>query len=175
MTTPDPAGVPPEVATLEAAGRLLTDARGEITRADSKAAVLAGALGVTVGVLSGFLTAGRLRPWDLGGLGSVLWWAGACCAALALLSLLMAILPRYRPSTWAPGLPLTYFADTRRASSQGLLAQALADTARSPAEALLVSLAETSRIVADKHRWIRIGLAAFFLSALFFPTAGLLG
>ncbi|MET7369524.1 Pycsar system effector family protein [Streptomyces sp. NPDC005566] len=173
--TANPAPAPSEVASLEAAGRLLTDARGEIARADSKAAVLAGALGVTVGVLSGFLSARRWRPWDLSGFGSVLWWAGACCVALALLSLLMAILPRYRPSTWAPGQPLTYFADTRRASSQGLLAQALADTARSPADALLVSLAETSRIVADKHRWIRIGLAAFFLSTFFFPVAGLLG
>ncbi|MFE9909285.1 Pycsar system effector family protein [Streptomyces clavifer] len=173
--TAEPAGVPTEAASLEAAVRLLTDARSEIARADSKAAVLAGALGVTVGVLSGSLSARRWRPWDLSGFSSVLWWAGACCVALALLSLLMAILPRYRPSSWAPGQPLTYFADTRRASSQGLLAQALADTARSPADALLVSLAETSRIVADKHRWIRIGLAAFFLSTVFFPVAGLLG
>lgn len=146
--------------------QLLADLRGEIARADAKAAVLVGMLGLTAGVLSALLINLRWSPARLPAAAALLWWSGAAMLVTSLFALLLAVTPRYGRSHWAPGLPLTYFGDIRRAVSAGLLGSALADTERAPARALRAALAENSRIAARKHFWIRTGLIAFGGSAL---------
>lgn len=159
---------------VQAGMQLLGDLRAEIARADTKASVLVGALGITAGLLGG-------RGWGPAALSptaAVLWWVGAASLVTALFALLLAVLPRYRRSSWEPGRPLTYFGDVRRAARAaraGALAAAVAETGRDPAVGLFPALAETSRIVARKHLWIRTGLIAFACAAVLLPGAALIG
>ncbi|MFI1681120.1 Pycsar system effector family protein [Streptomyces sp. NPDC020607] len=169
---------PPPVAEpgAGAAERLLADQRAEIARADSKAAVLAAALGVAAGGFSGLLARHECSPDALSVPGSSAWWSGVLALAVALLAMLMAVLPRYGTGTsWAPGAPLSYFGDVRRAAHSGHLAQALAETQRAPLPATLTALSETSRIALRKHQWIRVGLLAFATSVVLLPGSLLIG
>lgn len=162
-------GLPPDAAPT--GPRLLTELRAETARADHKASLLLGALSMTVSLLGALLAT---RGWSLSQLsatGIVLWWAALTALAGSLLSLLLAVLPRYSTSPWNPGRPLTYFDDIRRAARQGLLAEALAHTQENPTAGLLDALTENSRIVASKHRWIRAGLATYCAGAVLLPTA----
>lgn len=170
-TTP-PAADPDVRAT---ALRLLTDLRAEITKADTKASVLVGAQGLAAGILFGLLADGEWRPDDLPAAGTATWWLGALSFVVSLGALLMAVLPRYTRSAWQPGLPVAYFADISRAAARGQLTRALADTARDPAAGVVDSLTEHSHIVQSKHRWIRVGLAAFCAGCVLLPGALLIG
>ncbi|WP_369261309.1 Pycsar system effector family protein [Streptomyces sp. R35] len=172
MTTP---GTLPATGGARTAERLLTELRGEIARADSKASVLVAALGMTAGVFSGLLAGRNWTPRELTWAGTALWWAGAAALALSLFALLLAVLPRYRRGSWAPGQPLCYFGDIQQAVQEGQLAAALADTDRDPAAGLTAALTETSRIAARKHQWIRTGLIAFCAGTALLPTALLIG
>ncbi|MFF9347992.1 Pycsar system effector family protein [Streptomyces sp. NPDC014734] len=170
--TPDPL---PPVRRTDVGTQLLLDLRSEIARADSKASVLVAALGMTAGVISGWLAGNEWRPDALSGPGTALWWTGTGGLATALLSLLMAVLPRYRGSTWTPGAPLTYFADIRRAARENRLAEALDATEDDATAALVIALAETSRIAVRKHQWIRAGLLAYSVGTVLLPASLFLG
>ncbi|MEV0414505.1 Pycsar system effector family protein [Streptomyces sp. NPDC050448] len=155
----------------EVAVRLLADLRVEIARADSKAALLVGALGMTAGVVSGQQSGPHRSPGSLSGCGLALWWAGVVALALALLALLLAVLPRSLRSDWQAGSSLTYFGDIRSADRQGRLAEALADTGHDPSSAVRAALAANSRIAVRKHQWIRVGLVAYGSGAVLLPAA----
>ncbi|MBT3149934.1 hypothetical protein HTV45_03240 [Streptomyces sp. CHD11] len=155
--------------------RLLGDLRTEIARADSKAAVLVAALGITAGVFSGLLAGRDWSPGSLSATGATLWWAGTASLGLSLCALLLAVLPRYRSGTWFRGQPLSYFGDIRRAARAGLLDTALTDTAADPVAGLTAALTETSRIAWRKHQWIRTGLIAFCAGTLLLPASLLIG
>lgn len=160
---------PSEDPRIQAGYRILADLRDEITRADAKATVLVAVLGMTAGAL-GALRADR--DWGHSPpstAAALLWWLGALSLIVALFALLLAVVPRYRRSRWEAGQPLTYFGDVRRAALVGELDTALSATGRAPAEALLVALAETSRIAARKHLWVRAGLIAFATAAVLLP------
>ncbi|NBM21290.1 Pycsar system effector family protein [Streptomyces sp. GC420] len=155
--------------------RLLSDLRTEIARADGKASVLVAALGMTAGVGSGLLAGRNWSPDSLSRTGTALWWAGIASLAFSLFALLLAVLPRYRAGTWAPGQPLSFFGDIQRAARLGRLEAALADTERDPAAGLMAALAESSRIAARKHQWIRYGLIAFCAGTVLLPASLLTG
>ncbi|MFI6964888.1 Pycsar system effector family protein [Streptomyces sp. NPDC050149] len=174
MSGPAPSG-PPPAPGAEAAVRLLAELRAEIARADSKAAVVVAALGMSSGVVCGVLVGRDWPSGHLSGPGAVVWWTGIGVLATALLFLLMAVVPRYRVSDWAPGAPLTYFGDIQRAVRRNLLPQALAETERLPMAALLSALTEISRIATRKHQWIRAGLIAFCLGTLMLPVSVVIG
>ncbi|WEB39161.1 MULTISPECIES: Pycsar system effector family protein [Streptomyces] len=155
--------------------RLLTELRSETARADSKASLLLGVMSMTVSLLGGLLAA---RGWSLSGLsapGSVLLCVAMAALAGALGCLLLAVLPRYSTSRWSPGRPLTYFDDIRRAAEGGRLAEALAVTEAHQDDGLLEALAQNSRIVGAKHRWIRTGLAAYCAGVVILLVARLAG
>ncbi|MFF8450841.1 Pycsar system effector family protein [Streptomyces leeuwenhoekii] len=154
---------------MQAGIRLLADLRGEITRADAKAAVLVAALGISAGVLATLLPRRCWSPARLPQPSALLWWTGAVSLGLALFALLLAVMPRYGRSHWASGRPLVYFGDVQRAARAGRLTEALVETGRDPVPGLLVALAETSGIAARKHLWIRIGLIAFGSAAVLLP------
>ncbi|MEW2567539.1 Pycsar system effector family protein [Streptomyces sp. NPDC047070] len=159
----------PDDPRLRAGIQLLADLRSEITRADAKAAVLAGVLGMSAGGLGALLTGRGWNPSLLSLPGALLWWTGVASLTAALFALLLAVIPRYRTTPWAPGRPLTYFGDIRRAALAGQLTAALAETGRDPERGLLLALAETSGIAARKHFWIRTGLLAFGAAAALLP------
>jgi hypothetical protein len=161
----------PEDPRVQAGYRILADLRDEITRADAKATVLVAVLGVSTGALGALRSD---RGWDHSppsAVAALLWWLGVSSLIAALFALLLAVVPRYRRSRWEAGRPLTYFADVRRAARAGELDTALSATGRAPAEALLIALAETSRIAARKHLWVRAGLIAFAAAAVLLPGA----
>ncbi|MFF9311166.1 Pycsar system effector family protein [Streptomyces sp. NPDC014748] len=159
----------PDDPRLQAGARLLTDLRAEIARADAKATVLAGVLGLTVGPAA--LPAGRHCDTALPLPAALLWWSGVAALLVAVLALLLTVVPRYRQSRWEPGRPLTYFGDVRRAARTGELVMALEETGDNPLGALLPALGEASRIAARKHLWIRAGLIAFACSAVLVPAS----
>ncbi|MGW0603097.1 Pycsar system effector family protein [Streptomyces sp. NPDC002640] len=165
----------PARARLEICERLLTDLRAEITRADQKASVLVAALGITAGAFSGLVAGEKWSPADLSDVAAALWWTGGSALVVSLASLLLAVVPRYRRSTWAPGDPLSYFGDIRQAVRLGLLADALEDTERRPVAGLTAALTETSRIAARKHQWIRLGLCGFCAGVVLLPVSLLVG
>ncbi|MEW1569904.1 Pycsar system effector family protein [Streptomyces sp. NPDC093509] len=154
---------------MRTGNQLLADLRCEIARADTKATVLVGALGISGGMLAALLTNRGWSPTRLPVLAALLWWAGATSLIVALFALLLAVLPRYGRSRWAPGRPLTYFGDVHRAARSGLLSAALMDTGRDAARGHLLALAETSAIAARKHFWIRTGLVSFGCAAALLP------
>lgn len=149
--------------------RLLSELRSETARADSKASLLLGAMSMTVGLLAA-RGGSELR---LSAVGSVLLWAATAALAVALVCLLLAVAPRYGTARWSPGRPLTYFEDIRRASEDGRLVEALAVTEAHQCEGVLEALAQNSRIVGAKHRWVRAGLAAYSVGALLLSLAWL--
>ncbi|MEV8016914.1 Pycsar system effector family protein [Streptomyces sp. NPDC086554] len=156
---------------IRTAEQLLADLRAEISRADTKASVLIGAVGVCAGaVVSRFWDA---LPAD--GAGHFLGVAGGMTWALAFGFLLFATAPRYRASRWRAGRPLTYFLDIRLAASSGLLTEALHGTEEDRLTGLVIALGDTSHIVAAKHRWIRVGLACFLLGTLALGGSALAG
>ncbi|MFG2313620.1 Pycsar system effector family protein [Streptomyces tendae] len=179
MTTPGflPPAVPPRTSggAAPAAERLLGELRNEIARADSKAAVLVATLGMTAGVFSGLLAGRDWTPGALSDTGATLWWSGTATLAFSLFALLLAVLPRFGGGSWAPGRPLCYFGDIRRAVRAGRLADALAATDDDPDAALMAALTETSRIATRKHQWIRTGLVAFCAGTALLPAALLTG
>lgn len=96
LPSPQAPSPPPPGATV--AARLLADLHTEIGRADSKAAVLVAALGMTAGVFTGLLAGKDWSPGSLGAAGPVLWWAGTAALAVSLLALLLAVLPATAPT-----------------------------------------------------------------------------
>ncbi|TLS45945.1 hypothetical protein FE633_12385 [Streptomyces montanus] len=172
---PVPARVPAPAPGVGTAEHLLADLRSEIARADAKAAVLVAALGVAAGVFSGLLATREWTPAGLSALGGSAWWSGVFALAVAVLALLMAVLPRYGSSRWAPGAPLSYFGDIQQAARSGHLAEALAETESAPAAGAIAALTENSRIAARKHQWIRTGLIAFGAAVVLLPGSLLIG
>ncbi|KOG53867.1 hypothetical protein ADK75_14705 [Streptomyces virginiae] len=159
----------------EAADRLLTDLRVELARADSKAALLVGALGMTVGAVSAQLSGPHRSPGHLSVSGTAVWWAGVTALAMALVALLLAVVPRCLRSGWQAGSPLAYFGDIRSADRQGRLVEALAVTGEDPGSALHAALAANSRIAVRKLLWVRTGLLAYGAGALLLLVALFLG
>ncbi|NBE50087.1 Pycsar system effector family protein [Streptomyces boluensis] len=169
--TPPTTPTAPDDAPSPAGAHLLAELRVELARADTKATVLVGVLGITAAGLSALLTGRGAILGTLSGPGALLWWTGAAALIAALLALLLAVVPRHGRHTWAPGRPLTYFGDIHRATRSGCLTTALTLTDHEPHQALLLALAETSRIAAAKNFWIRVGLTAFGSASALLPAA----
>ncbi|WSL78881.1 DUF5706 domain-containing protein [Kitasatospora sp. NBC_01266] len=159
------------------AEKLLADLRQETARADTKGSVLVGVQGTAAAALVGVLTARGWNPGTLSPFGQLLWWAGTVCFLTSMGALLMAVLPRFRAREWRPGMPLTHFADIRRAAALGptALAEALRKTEREPEAALLAALIDNSRIVTGKYWWLRGGMACFMGALVLLPGALLAG
>ncbi|MEU6488171.1 Pycsar system effector family protein [Streptomyces sp. NPDC046887] len=160
----------PEPEGVRAGEQLLAELRAEIGRADTKASVLVGALGLCAATALGGWAA-----LPVAGPGRWLVLAGGAAWALALGCLLFATAPRYRASRWRTGAPMTYFLDVRRAAGVGALAVGLRDAERDRLSAVVIALDDTSAIVAAKHRWIRVGLGCFVLGGAALATAFLAG
>ncbi|MCC3774290.1 Pycsar system effector family protein [Streptomyces sp. UNOB3_S3] len=166
------------MAEPRTAERLLKELRQEVARADTKGSVLVAAQGMSASALIAVLVAAPgWQPSSLSALGQVMWWAGVACFIGSLLALLMTVVPRYRSHDWRPGLPLTHFADIHRAARHGptALEEALRETERAPAAALLSALTENSRIVTGKYAWLRTSMACFTAAMVLLPVALLVG
>ncbi|MFX4293706.1 Pycsar system effector family protein [Streptomyces bohaiensis] len=127
----------------------------ELTRADTKAAVLLAFTGAVMGIAVSGVTKG---PPDAAGSGGVLWWSGVACGLLAVGCFVRAIAPRHRMRgagalRTAPG----YFQHVTGEMTGERLRRAFEQIGRDPAAPLLASLERTSRIIRVKYRWIEAG------------------
>lgn len=160
-STPDDGRTAPG-ATLEVY-RLLAANDAELSRADTKSAVLLGFIGGALGV---FITATRgagsrqppVRTPDL------LWWSTVGTACFAIACFVCAIAPRYRRRRWRRWTGPDYFEPIARHRHGDRLALALQQQERDPSGALVHSLLRTSKIVRAKYRWIERGAALVLIT-----------
>ncbi|MCX4907388.1 Pycsar system effector family protein [Streptomyces sp. NBC_00878] len=140
------------------AERLLSTAREDLGRADSKAAVL---LSGTL-ALPAFLVGWHGSPgWD--GLRDVTLVLAGVLWAVAVTALVGALLPRTGTNRGRDGV--TYFGDLVAPLDLAGLSARMTEAARDPAEWLLVQAVDASSILSAKYRAIRWGVGSLAPSA----------
>ncbi|WP_103960964.1 Pycsar system effector family protein [Nonomuraea solani] len=151
--------------------QLLHEAREELNRADMKAQVLLGIVGIGLGAVTGGLLAGSWSPFRLSNAIEWLWWAGAAAAMTSVVVLARAVYPRLdrRKQNGA----VMYYADVLRFESAAAVSRALMKSSTLDLERIADQLHRVSGIVGRKYRLIRwgfwlllIGLAATVSAAL---------
>ncbi|MFI5527263.1 Pycsar system effector family protein [Kitasatospora sp. NPDC051853] len=136
----------------------------ELTRADTKAAVLLGFAGAGLGAfveLSGRRdTWIASHGWDV----QPFWWAAVCTGLLAVLCFVGALAPRYRAGRHLAAAGPAYFEHVRAGEGTDRLGRAFERAGRDPAVPLLASVTLTSAIVRIKYRWIEAGIGLLVLT-----------
>ncbi|GLF92933.1 Pycsar system effector family protein [Streptomyces yaizuensis] len=165
---PDPATDAARRDPLAAMERLLAANSAEITRADTKAAVLLGFLGA---VLAAFVAATRSGPAGAaGGPGAAestgpegwLWWGAVVVVLAGISCCVSAIAPRRRAGRRHRTAGPCYFEHLTVGATP--LRYAFERAAGDPAGPLLAALQGTSAIIRAKYRWIERATALLFLS-----------
>lgn len=146
--------------------QLLAEAREELNRADTKAQVLLGIVGLGLGATAGGLFAGDWSPFSLPNEVEWLWWLGATGSLLALVCLAGAVYPRTTRRGRNKSETVTYFGDilqfgTVEAASKALMESCTLDLAR-----VSDQLLQVSRIVDRKYRLIRRGFWLLLISMM---------
>lgn len=152
-------------ATLLYATSLLSSARDEIDRADSKASILLAASGVAAGALFAGLMAGTWTPLKLRAAIQWAWWAGIVEAAIGICFLALAVYPREQRNDSGASWVVVFYGDilTHRTTAQ--LVDALNRSAETRIERIADQLRYVCSIVNHKYRLIRWGISILFLSA----------
>lgn len=154
MTT-DP--LRPDTAAL--AAEMLAEVREEIDRADQKASLLIGSLGIAFSIVLSGLLGGSWNPATLGPVAVALWGLCAVAAAGSVLAAAIAVWPRASPP---PGRgAITYWGLVQGIGSPLELADALAERGLHAPERTYQQLLVLSLLVQRKYRAIRwsMGLA----------------
>ncbi|SCG67975.1 Pycsar system effector family protein [Micromonospora coxensis] len=156
------AGTDPQTA-VRLTERLLSEARDELRRADAKASQWLTMLGgVSLALLTVFVGA-SWSPRDLNGAAAWAWWSGCACAAAALLSFALALLPR---TAGSPELRhVAYFGHVHRLRDPALVRRYVERAARDSMPGLVSQLCWISRLVMTKYRWTRAGTVLTTLAA----------
>ncbi|MEU4235589.1 Pycsar system effector family protein [Nonomuraea sp. NPDC026600] len=145
---------------------LLSEAREELNRADAKAQVLLGIVGLGLGATAAGLFAGSWSPFSLSNGIEWLWWVGSGAALLALICLAAAVYPRTTRwgtlrrdtvSYWADVLPYT----TSEEVAEALLRSRTFDLGR-----VSDQLRQVAGIVRRKYRLIRWGFWLLLLALI---------
>ncbi|MFD9907766.1 Pycsar system effector family protein [Streptomyces sp. NPDC059063] len=140
------------------AERLLSTAREDLGRADSKAAVLlAGTLALPT------LLVGREGGAVGDGFADVTLVLAGVLWAVAVTALVGALMPR--TGTVRHGDGVTYFGDLVAPLDPARLSAGIAEAGRDPARWLLVQAVDASSILSAKYRAIRWGVRSLALSA----------
>jgi MFS family permease len=151
---------------------LLKETREELTRADSKAALLLAATGVAAGALLAGLLGGRWTPFSLDNRVEWIWWIGVCAAGAGIVSIAAAVYPRIRrrqaPDPQAPA----FFADVAAYDTIEAFRRAVAQ-AFDPESRLIDQTYLLSRTVQTKYVFLRRGLRLLLLAIL--ACAGAVG
>jgi Family of unknown function (DUF5706) len=151
-------------ATLLYATSLLSNARGEIDRADAKASILLAASGVAAGALLAGLIAGTWTPLKLQVGIQWAWWTGVVEAAIGIGCLALAVYPReYKDDSGIPWA-VQYYGDVLAYPTTTRLVAALNRSAETNVERIADQLRHVSWIVHYKYRLIRWGMRILFLA-----------
>ncbi|WP_344920948.1 Pycsar system effector family protein [Streptosporangium oxazolinicum] len=136
---------------------MFTEAREELNRADAKAQVLLGVVGIGLGAVAGGLLAGSWSPFELSNAVEWLWWAGILAALAALSCLIGAVYPRTgKTETNNPGY-IGYYGDVLRFDSNEAAIAALSRSSVLDLERTTDQIRRLSRIIERKYRLIRWG------------------
>ncbi|MEU3188861.1 Pycsar system effector family protein [Streptomyces sp. NPDC006923] len=152
---------------------LLMETREELAKADQKSSLLLASLGVAVAALIGALSGGVVDPLRFGVAGQLFFWTGCGAAAVSLVLLGAAVLPRIKPSAAAgeggppaaaspdpadAGQPqVNYFGDIADGSMSLARIRAVLDRT-DPVERDVRQFAVLATSVAYKYRCIRLGM-----------------
>jgi hypothetical protein len=155
-----------EEVALNYATSLLSDARAEIDRADTKASILLAATGVAAGALLAGLIAGTWSPFRLQAAIAWAWWLGVAESAIGICCLALAVYPREPKNdsglTWA----VVYYGDVLLHSTTAELVTSLKRSAATNLDRVADQLRYIATIVHRKYRLIRWGMRLLFLGAL---------
>ncbi|GAA2977434.1 hypothetical protein JOD63_003223 [Microbacterium terrae] len=150
-----PAVVPPAAEPRpvhELAEKMLEEAAAEIDRADQKASLLIGSLGIAFSIVLSALIGGDWSPQSLHPVGAALWIIGALAAGASVVSAALAVWPRLSRST--PG-SITYWGQVKDLGSPQAVADALTERGLLPPERTYQQLLVLSAVVQRKYRAIR--------------------
>ena len=170
MTDPAPAAQPDE-ATHELALTMLSEVMSEIDRADQKASLLIGSLGIAFSIVLSGILGGDWSIETLTPVGIVLWVIGAVAASGSVVAAAMAVWPRLSKG---PGEgAITYWGQVRGLSSAAAVAEALSQRGLQPPERTYQQLLVLSAVGQRKYRWIRwsmqlAGIGILFVIVAFF-------
>lgn len=141
---------------------LLEDTRDELSRVDSKAALLLAGAGVVAGALLAGLLNGKWTPFSLNDRVEWLWWLGVGAASGGILSIAAAVYPYTgRPVAAHAGAP-TYYGDVAAYKDIETFRQAIAD-APNTHDRLVDQTFQLSKLVRRKYQLLRHGLHLLLL------------
>ena len=176
-----PASPTAEEHARQYAAELLTQAREELNRVDTKASILLATVGVTLGAVVGGLATRGWSPFRLQLATAVVWWAGVAAVSVGIMSLLAAVYPRHRqqvtPSAGGPHGYVGYYADVATYSSTAEVTKAIRRSARRDLDLMAEQLLQVSQIVDRKYRllgwgvWLLVGGVASTAAALLLNAA----
>lgn len=161
----EPCTGPPDNATLLYAASVLSSAREEIDRADSKASILLAASGVAAGALLAGLMAGTWTPLRLQPTIQWAWWVGVVEAAIAISCLALAVCPREQRNNSGTSWAVVFYGDVLKYHTTTQLVEALKRSAETKIERIADQLRYVCSIVNHKYRLVRWGILMLFLSA----------
>ena len=155
----------PEAAdpTVSYLADLLADTREELSRVDSKAALLLAAVGVILGALIAGSFGGHWTPLDLNYGIQWMWWLGVTAAAFGILAIAASVYPRIHQSgTPRPGVP-KYYGDVAAYENIEAFGQAIEKPPISRGR-LINQTFVLSHIVQRKYVLLRRGLRFLLLA-----------
>lgn len=160
-----PAANPPldEEDEVELVKTLLAETREEITRADSKTAILLAAAGIGASALLAGLIAGSWAPSDISNRFEWLWWGGLTAAAYGVWRLAKCLLPVVDNGEHPDRID--YYGDINRLASAEALAEALAAGPADLSGRMVRQLYVNARIVSNKYAHLRAALLALGIGA----------
>ena len=152
------------------AAKLLSQAREELNRVDTKASILLAGVGVALGAVAGTIVTKGWSPFRLPLGKALLWWAGAAAISVGSAALLAAVYPRRRRALGGSGGDrdryFSYYADvagSRSAAEVAAVAARIRQSAAREFELVAEQLLQVSLIVDRKYslvRWAMWMLAA---------------
>ena len=143
----------PDEHTHALATEMLGEVMGEIDRADTKASLLIGSLGIAFSIVASGILGGDWTPSSLTPFGQVLWLVGALASSASVVAAAMAVWPRLSKGV-GPGA-ITYWGQVRGLGSPQAVAEALAQRGLLPPERTYQQLLVLSAVVQRKYRSIR--------------------
>lgn len=163
----------PDEKTAALAAAMLAEVSSEIDRADQKASLLIGSLGIAFSIVLSATLGGDWSPRDLPALGLVLWAIGAVCAAGSVVAAALAVWPRLSKGP-GPGA-ITYWGQVRGMDSPDAVARALAERGLQPPERTYQQLLVLSAVVQRKYRAIRWSMLLAGIGVVLVASAHLFG
>lgn len=149
------AGTPaPDTAALAAA--MLAEVRDEIDRADQKASLLIGSLGIAFTILLSGMIGGDWTPGTLSPFGATVWVLGVVAAGASVVAAAAAVWPRLSRGP-GPGA-ITYWGQIRGLGTPADVEKALTERGVHPPERTFQQLLVLSSVVQRKYRAIRLSM-----------------